>query len=480
MIDQAPAWQEVTDEHGEVTDDRVPKDLVYDEESYRRWLGCVQIAETMTGHALADGYLDPETSYLATYFFKSPLPTGGEPTEISEAAFQGHGQQSFDPNQWRNRLGRWIDMPDRLPHAPRSPGLPKPPQVPPLKLNPGVPEPEITPKQIRDAGLDKPPEKGPKALEILGEAEDTFELYGPEEPSPDPKFPEYATDRAANHDALIAAELENKTAPEGDPHALFTGGGPASGKTTVLRANRDLLAPAEAHTVHIDVDEIQSRMKNFNMPEYEAMRLTKDHYAAAAVHREAGDIAAKLVQAALDKGLNVIIDGTGDSDPGEFSQQLLDMKDKGYTVDVLYVNRSTDLSEAANIKRAEDTGRFVPLPVLRDQHIKVSKNFRDEISKMAWLNSLMVIDAGAGITAMLDDQGEMHILDGERYAAFVAKADETPPDKKALDKFEDSPLAEGAASEDADEPVVEVPVTEWVIQLPHDSSEWLGRRKKPW
>lgn len=491
----APAWQDVIDEHGEIIDPSVPAQLVHDEATYKRWLICLDLADQMSGGEAPDS---PEVTFLASTIFGLDIPTDDEDQQLQEARIpHPPGQLGFSPNQWRNRLGRWVDMPghgDDAPHPPSSPGIPEPPKALSLKAGDEVPKPHFTEREIRAAGLDRWPSKGPKAQQILGDAVDTFELFGPEEPDADPKFPEYATDRAAKHDALIADALEGKEPPQdATPHALFMAGGPASGKTTVLRENRAQLAPPEATTVHVDVDAIKAKMADYGMPEYDEMRDADDRYAATAVHREAGDIATRLVQAALDKGLNVIIDGTGNSDPGLFRAQLEEMRDKGYTVDALYVNRPTETSVSLAIKRAEDDKRFVPLPVVRDQHIKVSINYRDEIQQLKWLNSLVVFDAGFGPTAMMDENGEMHILHNDRYAAFVAKADETPPDQRELDKLDGSnPITEAAATDDEEDPEVDedvdseetpegkFPPEKWIPEMPHDSSEYLARRKKPW
>ena len=319
-------WAEVTDEHGELTDPSIPK-LVYDEESLERWYICAELAENATTLPITH----PEAILFATTVFQSDVPT--HPPVIEESI----GNPHFNARQWRNRAGEWIDMPDR-PEAP--------------KLKSGTPiEARYTLEDIAEAGLDKPPRKGPAAKAILGDASDTFGLYGPEEPSPDPRFPAYASDRSTKHDAYIAAEIEGKDPPGEHPHALFMAGGTASGKTTVLNENRGELAPPPINTIHIDVDRIKEDMGKFGMPEYDEMREAGDHYAATAVHREAGDIAAKLMRKAMEMKFHVIIDGTGDSDPGMYRDQLEEVKETGYSVDVLYVNRSTNESIALAIGR---------------------------------------------------------------------------------------------------------------------------------
>lgn len=465
-MDESPAWEAVTDEHGQVIDPSIPDFLVYDSESLRRWYMCVAVAERMTEKPAAD----PETRLLATTIFTSDIDTGPpDEADLAEGRIPHPpgGQHSFDTNQWRNRLGRWVDMPDvSEPVRARA-------NIPELK-SPGTPVTvHTTLEQIRDAGLDDWPKPGAKAKELLGDAKDTFALYGPEEPDLDPKFPEYGSDRKAQQESLIAAELKDKRRPtDHDPHVLFMAGGPASGKSTVLRRNREDFAPPEQTTVHVDVDDIKAKMAEHGMTEYDQMRNADppDRYAAMAVHKEAGDIATRMVAAAMERGLNVIIDGTGDSDPGLYSQQLKDMKAAGYTVDALYVDRSTAESVVLSVERAERSGRFVPIPVVRDQHRKVSINYRDEISKLDFLNSLTVYDSQGPIAVMRED-GSIEEVRPERYAEFMAKADEKTP--KGLDRLE-NPLAEADMSAPA------VPPENWIPEMPHDSSEFLARRNGPW
>lgn len=186
--------------------------------------------------------------------------------------------------------------------------------------------------------------------------------------------------------------------------------------STLLGDNPHLLPPRE-NTVHIDVDEIKELL-----PEYNEMRKAGDRYAALAVHRESGDIAAKLSDRARAQGLNVIMDGTGDGEHGQFSHDLALMRDHGYTVDVIYVDIPTDIAVARAVERAEEKGRFVPIPVVRQQHRAVSRNFRDEIVGLDFLNSLIVLDNENRLAELKG--GEVEILDAEGYSRFLDKADE--------------------------------------------------------
>jgi predicted ABC-type ATPase len=79
----------------------------------------------------------------------------------------------------------------------------------------------------------------------------------------------------------------------------------------------------------------------------------------------------------MDLGLNVVVDGTGDSKKGKFAGKMKDMDGAGYDVSALYVTIPTDEAVVRATKRAMKSGRWVPEPELRSQHKNVSANFED-------------------------------------------------------------------------------------------------------
>lgn len=386
------------DEHGQ-SDGEVPGFVTPD--TLERWLACAIIATYYTRQPAGD----PENTMFATTLFESPA-------ELGEIDVEEFGPTTIiqEARAWReawvrrNRLGEFAEKPDlpriRIPAPPSSPGT------------------HYTPEQISAAGLDRWPSKGKAAKALLGKAKNTAELYADAEPaSPGTlrKVP-YSAERTEKHNEIIASFLKGKTPPEMRPHAVFTAGGPASGKSTMLEHNPGLLPPEE-NTVHIDPDKIKDLL-----PEYQELRAAKDRYAASAVHQESGDIATRLMFEAMEQGFHVVIDGTGDSDPGSFTKQLQVARDRHYTVDVIYVNAPTDTAVSYAIKRAEEQGRFVPIPVVREQHTKVSRNFVNEVAGLDWLERLDIFDQGSHIAAMRN--GALQILDPARFAAFVDKQKE--------------------------------------------------------
>lgn len=386
------------DEHGSASGE-VPGFVTPD--TLERWLVCALIGIQATG--LPDGH--PEQAMFATELFRADIPLGDVEEGIGDELLQ-------EAREWReawvrrDRRGQFADKPD-LPRL----SMPAPP------ASPGV---SVSQQQIADAGLDKWPEPGPAAKKLLGTSRNTAEMYALQQPASPGVLQAvpYNAERSKLHDAIVASFFEGKRPPPVQPHAVFTAGGPASGKSTALEHNPTLL-PEPEHTVHVDPDAIKEQL-----PEYQQLRADNDRYAALAVHLESGDIAARVMVEAMERGLHVVIDGTGNSDPGEFTSKLEMARDRGYSVDVLYVNAPTDTAVAWSIKRASETGRHVPVPVIRDQHMKVSRNFANEVAGLGWLNALDIIDRGDHIATWQD--GTLRILNQQRFAAFVAKQNETP------------------------------------------------------
>lgn len=405
----------VFDEHG-VPSAEVPKFVTPD--TLERWLACAIIATKITRQP--DGH--PENALLASSLFHSPAELGEVDVDKLDP---DAGEMLQEARVWRrelhpvNRFGRFIDTPDRPD--------PKPPRTAPSRRALAVPPPKspgtfYTYEQIRDAGLDAWPEPGPPSKELLGDAKNTRELHSagpPASPGTLQKIA-YSAERNELHDQIIAKLFAGKTPPPGQPHALFTAGGTASGKSTMLQHNPEL-EPPEEHTIRIDSDTIKEMM-----PDYQTLRAAKDRYAASAVHAESGDIAARALLEAMDGGFHVVIDGTGNNEPGDFVAALNEPRKRGYTIDLIYANAPTDLAISWSIRRADEKGRFVPVPAIREIHAKVSRVFNSEIVKLDWLNRLDVYENGELIGEIGEDN-EFTAVDAARLAAFRAKEDEVPP-----------------------------------------------------
>lgn len=245
------------------------------------------------------------------------------------------------------------------------------------------------------------------------------------------------------------------------PRVLFMAGGPASGKTSALRASPEL-EPDSA--VLINPDEFKERL-----PEYDEMVQGGDRYAAMGVHEESSDLAKRVQAEAMDLELNVVVDGTGDSKRGKFVSKMEAMNDAGYEVSALYVTIPTDDAVVRATLRAMKSGRWVPEPELRAQHKNVSANFED-VAELPFLQGLRLYDnsgaAGSGPTLVASREAgaPMHIDDEGRFTAFMDKA-------RVEEAKDDSDFGE-YAPELADQ-TDDIPPERWIQHPVSDSADYL-------
>jgi hypothetical protein len=283
-------------------------------------------------------------------------------------------------------------------------------------------------EEVQRLGLDddlKHRKKGKLAQKILGRFEDTKQLHT------DPKTGAYSAERKKLHDEMIDLflrekkpvfngkfvewvpdpegeyvaspdktlaslrrmlakyEAEAKAKPNdegaqkiveavqdkidnhrGDKRALYLAGGNASGKSTALysKDNAGLLRP-DSTNVEINFDLIKERM-----PEFRALAQAHDIYGTDATHFESADIANRLMDEATKRGLNIIVDASGNSSNNTFKNVIKRHHDMGYRTDVLMVDAPIDVAMRDNIGRAMKTGRYVPAPILRRVHRNSIRN----------------------------------------------------------------------------------------------------------
>lgn len=468
------------DEHGVVFDDDLPP-FVQSDADLRRWEICLGIARVLA-RARED---TADVLLFARHVYDSAHPTD-EPEPVAEGAsgqlevqesLVGAARAEFNRLHPRARAGLFREVPEaqragrRRRHAAHAVQRrtvwdgPVPVAIRRAKRTPPPQSPgSVIAKVFSDELLDMP-NATPLALEVLhGKLTSKRRFLRKRQPQATPDFdpqrhPVYYAKRAKRHRRIIGTamypalrdllgenhpitrrakggfedgyltEAERLTvrAAAADarngapPQALFMAGGPATGKTTIKNENPSL---APEFAVNVENDLIKE-----GLPEYVKLRDAHDRYAAVAVHDEAGDIAARMYDEAVAAGLNVVLDGTGNSPPGLFSEELVRAHDSGYEVDVLYVNRPTRDAAAWAVYRAHEEGRLVPLKRLWYQHAAVSRNFRDEIMDLPWAR-IRIIDFYEGSVAWFHGEaGPPHIWNPLLLDQFVAKADETmPPD----------------------------------------------------
>ena len=180
-------------------------------------------------------------------------------------------------------------------------------------------------------------------------------------------------ERAALHKEIIDNFIaEHIPVADGEtPVLVMYGGGPASGKSTVLENMYS--NPDKISTVTVDPDEIKKYL-----PGYLRMAETSDQ-AAGYYHEESSMIAKQLAEVLFKENYNVVYDGTGDGSVNSVMKKINGARSRGYKVNAAYVTVDTDEALRRNqgrYDRAKARGEVARLPdpeMVRETHRKVTQ-----------------------------------------------------------------------------------------------------------
>lgn len=178
-------------------------------------------------------------------------------------------------------------------------------------------------------------------------------------------------EREAVHKKIIDDILEGKTPVSGQAEMRMMGGGPASGKSSVIESgavrNFD-----EKSSVTIDPDFIKTKL-----PGYSEMA-NKTDKAASYYHEESSAIAKRLANVSFNENYNVTYDGTGDGSERSVLKKIDSARKNGYKVTATYVTVDTEEAVARNEARYQhglakgENPRKVPEEYVRSCHRKVT------------------------------------------------------------------------------------------------------------
>lgn len=180
-------------------------------------------------------------------------------------------------------------------------------------------------------------------------------------------------EREALHREIIDTILEGKTPVDGQATMTMLGGGPSSGKSSVMSTDTS----KDPHAVTVNSDDI----KKF-LPDYAEMA-HKDPNAANFYHAESSILANQLYEVASREGYNIIFDGTGDGSTASVEARIATAQKNGMRVEAKYVSVNTDDAYKRSQNRYnEDMEKFlagkgdppreIPEKYLRDCHGKVT------------------------------------------------------------------------------------------------------------
>lgn len=175
-------------------------------------------------------------------------------------------------------------------------------------------------------------------------------------------------EREAVHQEIINNMLRDKIPVDGQATMTMLGGGPASGKSSVLNPDTS----GDPHSVTIDPDAMKAML-----PGYKEMA-AKTSEASSYYHEESSALAKRFYEVAVSRNLNAIYDGTGDGSEKSVQKKIDVAKEAGYKVVGKYVTIDTETAVSRNQKRYDDaveagqTPRLVPASYVRETHAKVT------------------------------------------------------------------------------------------------------------
>ena len=226
----------------------------------------------------------------------------------------------------------------------------------------------------------------------------------------------FTPERTAMHDKIIADILANAPKQE-NPEYRFMGGGPGSGKTSVLRSGQVKLPEDNATIAGDDIKLL--------LPEYEQMAGQTEH-AAELVHRESSHIAKRATAEALAKGCNIVIDGTGDSGIAKLRGRVEKARKAGYKVTGTYVTIEIEDAVARARERRMKTKRGIPESAIRAIHKDVTTTFEAAMKEKLFDRATLWDNGGKPgqqflVAEFRDNDLKVHNADA--WTRFLAKDD---------------------------------------------------------
>lgn len=181
-------------------------------------------------------------------------------------------------------------------------------------------------------------------------------------------------EREAVHRAIIDKVLSGKVPVDGQAVFRMLGGGPASGKSSVVKAGC-VDGLDEQSTVGIDSDSLKEEL-----PGYADMSVASSG-AAAYYHEESSALAKRIMEVALNENYNVTLDGTGNGSVESVRRKIAQARRAGHRVTAVYVTVDIDTAIERNRQRYDRmrsqglNPRKVPARIVAGIHKGVSAIF---------------------------------------------------------------------------------------------------------
>ena len=203
----------------------------------------------------------------------------------------------------------------------------------------------------------------------------------------------------------------------GNPTFYMMGGGPASGKSSVIKAGNITLPK---NVIAVDSDAIKARL-----PDYQSMVAAKNPMAASFVHEESSALAKRAMKIAQKNGYNSMLDGTGDGSIPSLMKKINQARSGGSQVVGYYVTCPTEEAVRRSAARAAKTGRVVMNDVITSTHKKVSQimpecaQYFDRVELFDTMDGVRLVATGGSGKGLVAQPGMERLL-----REFIAKGGE--------------------------------------------------------
>ncbi len=228
---------------------------------------------------------------------------------------------------------------------------------------------------------------------------------------------------------VSAATAGVKPSSGSKPKAVILAGQPGSGKGALATAAM-AAAKATGGAVKVDPDECRA-----THPLYEKLALEDDRTAADKTHEDASEAARAITQAAIEAGLDLVIDGTLKS-PDKAKALVKQLVDAGYEVEV--VGLCVDPKESwagvqeryAKQRQQLGYGRSVPREV-HDAAVTGMVDSLEALREQGLVSTMQIVNRAGAVLLECSPSaekaaGESH--DGEINDVFVEHGGRSSPD----------------------------------------------------
>ncbi len=231
--------------------------------------------------------------------------------------------------------------------------------------------------------------------------------------------PVFTDERQALHDKMVEDAMLDAPV-QANPTYYMLGGGPASGKSTMLGTGKTGIPVDDKGNVHGAV-EVNADLFKEKLPEYRTMVAMKDPRAAGYTHEESSYIAKRVQAAGFETSRSVVLDGVGDSGESGVGKKVLAAKKAGYKTVAVYATIPTKVAIERATARAERTGRVVPRKYLTNAHADVSRVF-PYVAKT--FDTVKLFDNLTEPTIIATAKnGKLTVVDDTAYSSFLAKGE---------------------------------------------------------